>query len=92
MQCVAIDGKEILKAAVEVWLVKDAFHEVDTDVVADDSFFEETGDDAEDAFAKHVGRDNERLAYLGNEVACSHDGACYKLGEEADVKGIVEEV
>ena len=91
LEGVAIDGQEVLQAAVEVGLVEDALHEVDGDVVADDGFLEESGHDVEDAGAEHLAGDEEGAANLGDEVAGTDNGACHELGEEADVEGVVEQ-
>lgn len=91
LEGVTIDGKEVLESAVEVGLVEDALNEVDGDIVADDGFLEESCDDVEDSHAEHGVGYYEGATYLGDEVACTDDGACHELWEEADVEGIVEQ-
>ncbi len=91
LEGVAIDGKEILEAAVKVGLVEDTLHEVDGDIVGDDGFLEESCYDEEDAGAEHLTGDEEGTANLRNEVARTDDGTCHKLGEEADVEGVIEQ-
>lgn len=91
LEGVAIDGKEILKSAVEVRLVEDTLHEVDGDIVGDDGFLEKSGHDEEDACAEHLTGDEEGTANLRNEVTRTDDRTCHKLREEADVEGVVEQ-
>ena len=82
LECVAIYGKEVFDATVEVWLVEHSLHEVDADVVADHCFLEESCYDEEDARTEHLAGDAERTAYLRDEVSGTNDRSCHKLGEE----------
>ena len=91
LEGVAIDGKEIFESAVQVGLVENTLDEVDADIVGNDGFLEESGDDVEDTRAKHGIGDHERAANLWDEVAGTNDGACHQLREETDVEGIIEQ-
>ena len=88
---VAIDGKEVLKSAIEVGLVEDAFNEVDRDIVGNDGFLEESSDDEEDTCAEHLLSHDEGTTNLRDEVAGSDDGTCHQLREEGDIESIVEQ-
>ena len=91
LEGVSIDSKEVLKTAVKVGLIENALYEVDGDVVGNDSLLKKSSDDEKDTCAEHLVGNEERTAYLGDEVTGTNNRTCHELGEETDVEGIVKQ-
>ena len=62
-----------------------------SDIIADDSLFEQSDEDEIHAAGKHLVGDRERTAYLWGKVGGSYNRAGYELGKEGDVEGIIED-
>lgn len=88
---ITIHTQQIFEATVESGVVEDAVDEVETDVVADDSLFEQSDHDEVDATGEHLAGDDDGFAYLWGKVGGAHDGAGHELGEERYVEGVVHE-
>ena len=91
LERVPIDPHQVFEARIQGGIVEDALHEVHADIVGDDGFLEESAHQEEHPPPEHGLGHHQRTAYLGQEVAGTHDGTGYQLGKERDIERIVEQ-
>ncbi len=92
LQRVAKQGAQVLEAAVEKGILKDAVGKVHGQVVGQDEFLHKTVHDPEDGNAKPAAAQVVGFVQLLNKLHGPHDGAGNQLGEETQVKAKVQEV
>ena len=92
LQRVAEQGTEVLEAAEEQRVLKDAVDEVHSQVVREYQLLHQTVHNPEDRHAKLPTTQEVRFIELRDELGCPHNGPCHQLREEADVEAKVEDV
>ena len=92
LQSISVYSHQILETGIKGRIIKDTLHEVDTDIIGNDCFLEQTGENKENPPPEHLLRNEKRFPDLRNKVAGTHDRSCHQLGEERYVEGIVQKI
>ena len=92
LQGIAEQGAQVLEAAVQKRILKDAVGEVHGQVVGQDELLEKAVHDPEDGNAKPAAAQVIGLVELLNEFYGAHDGACYQLREKAQIEAKIQEI
>ena len=91
LQGISINAEKVFDTGIQARIVEDSFYEIDTDVVGNHSFLEQTADNQENSLSEHLGTDVERTADLGNKVTGPHNRSGHKLRKERYIKSIVQQ-
>ena len=91
LQGIAIQPEQILYPAVQSGIVEYTVNKVEADVIAYHCFLEEAYGNKEHALGKHVACNDQRMPYLGGEVARPDYGAGNELGEKRHKERIVKQ-
>ena len=70
LQGISINAEKVFDTGIQAGIVEDSFYEIDTDVVGNHSFLEQTADDQENSLSEHLGTDVERTRTIGPATSC----------------------
>ena len=84
-------GHHILKSGVHGWIGEYAVHKVQSEVIGQQYFFEQSVENPKKPKSELLPGEPVGLTQLRNEIRCPHNGACHQLREKGNIEAKVED-
>ena len=92
LQSIPVYSHQILETGIKGRIIKDTLHEVDTDIIGNDCFLEQTGENKENPPPEHLLRNEKRFPDLRNKVTGTHNRSGHQLRKEGYIKRVIQYV